>query len=185
VFGLGLIVSRHGQPGQVLGFSGSGRRLGPVARAGHGRRHRGKDRAFALAKKRSVSLLGAPSKLPTATRCGLDWWSAAACLRISWGVAGFFAWAAKLRSGWGGQGSRVCAGRFSWDAEGVSSAGSGHASTVVLFPSWSGATVTIGICWPRRALLSAVTEDGAGVDPLVVILFASCVLSLTMRSTLR
>ena len=89
VFGLGLIVSGMANPAKVLGFLDLGGAWDPslaLVMAGAIAVGLG---AFALAKKRSVSLLGAPMKLPTAGAVDRRLMIGSSLFGIGWGVAGF------------------------------------------------------------------------------------------------
>lgn len=89
VFGLGLIVSGMANPAKVLGFLDLGGAWDPslaLVMAGAIAVGLG---AFALAKKRSVSLLGAPIKLPTAGAVDRRLVVGSSLFGIGWGVAGF------------------------------------------------------------------------------------------------
>lgn len=89
VFGLGLIVSGMANPAKVLGFLDLGGAWDPslaLVMAGAIAVGLG---AFALAKKRSVSLLGAPMRLPTAGAVDRRLMIGSSLFGIGWGVAGF------------------------------------------------------------------------------------------------
>ena len=89
VVGLGLIVSGMANPAKVLGFLDLGGAWDPslaLVMAGAIAVGLG---AFALAKKRSVSLLGAPMKLPTAGAVDRRLMIGSSLFGIGWGVAGF------------------------------------------------------------------------------------------------
>ncbi len=89
VFGLGLIVSGMANPAKVLGFLDLGGRWDPslafvmagaIAVGALG---------FALARKRTVSLLGAAMKLPTSQTIDRRLVLGSAVFGIGWGIAGF------------------------------------------------------------------------------------------------
>ena len=89
LFGLGLIVSHMANPAKVLGFldlAGSWDpslafvMAGAVAVA---------TAAFALARRRRKSLLGATMSLPTATRIDRPLLIGSTLFGIGWGMAGF------------------------------------------------------------------------------------------------
>lgn len=89
VFGLGLILSGMTDPTKVLGFLDVAGRWDPslaLVMAGAIAVAAG---PFALARKRSVSLLGAPMKLPTARRVDRRLLGGSALFGIGWGLAGF------------------------------------------------------------------------------------------------
>lgn len=89
VFGLGLIVSGMANPAKVLGFLDLGGRWDPslalvmaaAIAVGLG--------AFAVAKKRAVSLLGAPMKLPPTGAVDRRLILGSSVFGIGWGLAGF------------------------------------------------------------------------------------------------
>lgn len=89
VFGLGLIVSGMANPAKVLGFldlagvwdpSLAFVMAGAIAVAAV---------AFALARRRSHSLLGAPMQLPSARRIDRRLVIGSLLFGVGWGVAGF------------------------------------------------------------------------------------------------
>ena len=89
VFGLGLIVSGMANPAKVLGFldlagvwdpSLAFVMAGAIAVAAV---------AFALARRRSHSLLGAPMQLPSARRTDRRLVIGSLLFGVGWGVAGF------------------------------------------------------------------------------------------------
>ena len=89
VFGLGLIVSGMADPAKVLGFLDVAGRwnpsltfvmVGEIA-VGLG--------AFAWARRRSTSLLGASMRLPTATRIDRRLLVGGLLFGVGWGLAGF------------------------------------------------------------------------------------------------
>ncbi len=89
VFGLGLIVSGMANPAKVLGFLDLGGRWDPslaLVMAGAIAVGLG---AFAVAKKRTVSLLGAPMKLPPAGAVDRRLMLGSSVFGIGWGLAGF------------------------------------------------------------------------------------------------
>lgn len=88
VFGLGLIVAGMADPSKVLGFldiagnwdpSLAFVMAGAIAVAGV---------AFTFAKRRSLSLLGLPMQLPTATHLDRRLIGGSALFGIGWGLAG-------------------------------------------------------------------------------------------------
>lgn len=89
VFGLGLIVSGMANPAKVLGFLDLGGRWDPslaLVMAGAIAVGLG---AFAVAKKRAVSLLGAPMKLPPTGAVDRRLMLGNSVFGIGWGLAGF------------------------------------------------------------------------------------------------
>ncbi len=89
VFGLGLIVSGMANPAKVLGFLDLGGAWDPsLAFVMAGAIAVGA-LAFALAKKRTVSFLGATMKLPTSRDIDRRLVIGSVLFGIGWGVAGF------------------------------------------------------------------------------------------------
>lgn len=89
VFGLGLIVSGMANPAKVLGFLDLGGAWDPsLAFVMAGAIAVGA-LAFALARKRTVSFLGAPMKLPTSRDIDSRLLIGSVVFGIGWGVAGF------------------------------------------------------------------------------------------------
>ena len=89
VFGLGLIVSGMANPIKILGFldlTGSWDPSLALVMAGAVTVGFG---AFAIARKRTVSLLGSDMKLGTATRIDRRLLVGSALFGIGWGIAGF------------------------------------------------------------------------------------------------
>ena len=89
VFGLGLIVSGMANPAKVLGFLDLGGRWDPslaLVMAGAIAVGLG---AFAVAKRRAVSLLGAPMKLPPTGAVDRRLMLGSSVFGIGWGLAGF------------------------------------------------------------------------------------------------
>jgi len=89
VFGIGLIISGMANPAKVLGFldiSGSWDpslafvMAGAIAVGAL---------AFALARRRSASLLGAPIKLPAGREIDRRLVTGSALFGVGWGIAGF------------------------------------------------------------------------------------------------
>lgn len=89
VFGLGLIVSGMANPIKILGFLDLTGRWDPslalvmagAVAVGFG--------AFAIARKRTVSLLGSDMKLGTASHIDRRLLGGGALFGIGWGIAGF------------------------------------------------------------------------------------------------
>ena len=89
VFGLGLIVSGMANPAKVLGFLDVGGAWDPsLALVIAGAIAVG-FAAFFFAKKRTLSLLGAEMKLPTASPIDRRLMMGSALFGIGWGIAGF------------------------------------------------------------------------------------------------
>jgi uncharacterized membrane protein YedE/YeeE len=89
VFGLGLIVSGMANPAKVLGFLDVGGSWDPsLAFVMAGAIAVGAI-AFAVARKRTLSLLGAAMKLPTSREINRRLVIGSALFGIGWGVAGF------------------------------------------------------------------------------------------------
>ena len=89
VFGIGLIVSGMADPAKVLGFLDLAGAWDPsLAFVMAGAIAVGVV-AFAVARRRTVSLLGAEMKLPTARRIDLRLVTGSVVFGIGWGVAGF------------------------------------------------------------------------------------------------
>ena len=89
VFGIGLIVSGMADPAKVLGFLDLAGVWDPsLAFVMAGAIAVGVV-AFAVARRRTVSLLGAEMKLPTARRIDLRLVAGSVVFGIGWGVAGF------------------------------------------------------------------------------------------------
>lgn len=89
VFGLGLIVSGMANPAKVLGFLDLAGAWDPsLAFVMAGAIAVG-SLAFAVAKKRTVSLLGTAMKLPTANDIDQRLVIGSVLFGIGWGVAGF------------------------------------------------------------------------------------------------
>lgn len=89
VFGLGLIVSGMADPAKVLGFLDLAGAWDPsLALVMAGAIGVGLV-AFAIARRRTVSLLGAPMRLPTATQIDRRLVGGSLLFGIGWGIAGF------------------------------------------------------------------------------------------------
>ena len=89
VFGLGLIVSGMADPAKVLGFLDLAGRWDPSLALVMGGAIGVGAVAFALARRRSVSLLGAAMKLPTARQIDRRLVIGSLLFGIGWGIAGF------------------------------------------------------------------------------------------------
>ena len=89
VFGLGLIVSGMANPAKVIGFLDLTGRWDPsLAFVMAGAIAVGAI-AFALARTRTASLLGAPMKLPSEQRIDRRLLAGALVFGVGWGIAGF------------------------------------------------------------------------------------------------
>jgi uncharacterized membrane protein YedE/YeeE len=89
VFGLGLVLSGMADPAKVLGFLDLAGAWDPsLALVMAGAVAVGLV-AFALAKRRSVSLIGLEMKLPTARRVDARLVGGSLLFGIGWGLAGF------------------------------------------------------------------------------------------------
>lgn len=89
VFGLGLLLSGMADPAKVLGFLDLAGAWDPsLAFVMVGAIAVGLP-AFALARRRSVSLLGAPMRLPTARAIDRRLVGGSVLFGIGWGIAGF------------------------------------------------------------------------------------------------
>lgn len=89
VFGLGLIVSGMANPAKVLGFLDIAGRWDPSLAFVMGGAVAVGLIAFRFARGRSVSLLGAPMRLPTADAIDHRLLAGGLLFGIGWGIAGF------------------------------------------------------------------------------------------------
>ena len=89
VFGLGLIVSGMANPGKVLGFLDLAGHWDPSLAFVMGGAIAVGAVAFFVARKRTVSLLGAEMKLPVARHIDRRLIVGSALFGIGWGIAGF------------------------------------------------------------------------------------------------
>lgn len=89
VFGLGLIVSGMANPAKVLGFLDLSGRWDPSLALVMGGAIGVAVGAFALARRRTVSLLGAAMRLPTARQIDRRLLTGSVLFGAGWGVAGF------------------------------------------------------------------------------------------------
>ena len=89
VFGLGLIVSGMANPAKVLGFLDLGGRWDPSLAFVMGGAIAVGAVAFAVARRRTVSFLGAAMRLPTARTVDRRLAVGSVLFGIGWGVAGF------------------------------------------------------------------------------------------------
>lgn len=89
VFGLGLIISGMANPSKVLGFLDLAGAWDPsLALVMAGAIGVGFF-AFLIAKRRTLSLIGAEMKLPTATHIDKRLLTGGALFGVGWGIAGF------------------------------------------------------------------------------------------------
>lgn len=89
VFGLGLIVSGMADPAKVLGFLDLAGAWDPSLAFVMGGAVGVSAVAFMFARRRKLSLLGAPVALPTARRIDRRLVGGSLLFGIGWGVAGF------------------------------------------------------------------------------------------------
>ncbi len=89
VFGLGLIVSGMANPAKVIGFLDLFGRWDPSLALVMGGAVAVGVVAFALARRRTRSLLGAEMRLPSADRIDRRLIGGAAVFGVGWGLAGF------------------------------------------------------------------------------------------------
>nr|WP_315428581.1 DUF6691 family protein [uncultured Albidiferax sp.] len=89
VFGLGLIVSGMANPAKVLGFLDLGGVWDPSLAFVMGGAIAVGAVAFAVAKRRSVSLLGAPMRVPNGRHIDRRLVLGSLLFGVGWGVAGF------------------------------------------------------------------------------------------------
>lgn len=89
LFGLGLIVSGMSNPAKVLGFLDLAGAWDPTLMFVMGGAVLIGSLGFAIAKRRSHSLLGAPMRLPTATDLDKRLLVGSLVFGIGWGIAGF------------------------------------------------------------------------------------------------
>ncbi|CDS53366.1 GENE II AND X PROTEINS [Polaromonas sp. CG9_12] len=89
VFGIGLMVSGMANPAKVLGFLDLFGRWDPSLALVMGGAVAVSAVAFAIARRRSVSLLGAAMKLPTARQIDRRLVMGSVLFGIGWGIAGF------------------------------------------------------------------------------------------------
>jgi uncharacterized protein len=89
VFGLGLILSGMANPAKVLGFLDLAGAWDPSLAFVMGGAIGVGSVAFAIAKRRSTSLLGQPMRLPQATQIDRKLMLGSTLFGIGWGVAGF------------------------------------------------------------------------------------------------
>ncbi|MGN6317275.1 DUF6691 family protein [Trinickia sp.] len=89
MFGLGLIVSDMADPAKVLGFLDLAGRWDPSLAFVMGGAVAIGSIAFAVARGRSASLLGAPMSWPTLNRIDRPLIIGSALFGIGWGLAGF------------------------------------------------------------------------------------------------
>ena len=89
VFGFGLILSGMADPAKVLGFLDLAGAWDPSLALVMGGAIAVGLPAFAWARRRSVSLLGAPMRLPTARAIDRRLVGGSVLFGIGWGIAGF------------------------------------------------------------------------------------------------
>ena len=89
VFGIGLILSGMANPAKVLGFLDLSGRWDPSLAFVMGGAVAVVAVAFFFARRRSVSLLGAAMKLPTARQIDRRLVMGSVLFGIGWGIAGF------------------------------------------------------------------------------------------------
>ena len=89
VFGIGLMVSGMANPAKVLGFLDLFGRWDPSLGLVMGGAVAVSAVAFAIARRRSASLLGAALKLPTARQIDRRLVMGSVLFGIGWGIAGF------------------------------------------------------------------------------------------------
>ncbi|MGR9014233.1 MAG: DUF6691 family protein [Gammaproteobacteria bacterium] len=89
LFGLGLIVSGMTDPAKVIGFLDLAGAWDPTLMFVMGGAVLIGSGGFAFAKKRQLSLLGAPMRLPTATELDKRLLTGSLAFGIGWGIAGF------------------------------------------------------------------------------------------------
>lgn len=89
LFGLGLIVSHMANPSKVLGFLDLAGRWDPSLAFVMGGAVAVATLAFAFARRRASSLLGAPMSWPTAIGIDRPLVVGSALFGIGWGLAGF------------------------------------------------------------------------------------------------
>jgi uncharacterized membrane protein YedE/YeeE len=89
LFGIGLLVSGMANPAKVLGFLDLAGRWDPSLLLVMGGALLVAFPAFALARRRRHSLIGAPMALPTATRLDRRLIVGSALFGAGWGIAGF------------------------------------------------------------------------------------------------
>ncbi len=89
VFGLGLIISGMTDPGKVLGFLDLAGLWDPSLALVMGGAILVGVFAFALARKRTTSLLGSPMQLPTARHIDRRLVLGSLVFGVGWGIAGF------------------------------------------------------------------------------------------------
>ena len=89
VFGLGLIVSGMANPAKVLGFLDLAGAWDPSLALVMAGSISVAALAFAVARRRTVSLLGAPMKLPTARGIDRRLVMGSLLFEAGWGIAGF------------------------------------------------------------------------------------------------
>lgn len=89
LFGLGLIISGMTNPDKIIGFLDLAGAWDPTLIFVMGGAVLIGSGGFALAKKRQLSLLGAPMRLPTATNLDKRLLIGSLAFGVGWGIAGF------------------------------------------------------------------------------------------------
>lgn len=89
IFGLGLILAGMANPAKVIGFLDLAGNWDPSLAFVMGGAIAVATGAFAMARKRARSILGAPMQLPTARDIDLRLVLGSVAFGIGWGIAGF------------------------------------------------------------------------------------------------
>jgi uncharacterized membrane protein YedE/YeeE len=110
VFGIGLMVSGMANPAKVLGFLDLFGNWDPSLAFVMGGAILVGVVAFALARKRTVSLLGLQMRMPTATQVDRRLVGGGLLFGIGWGIAGFCPGPALVALGMGEQKASVFVG---------------------------------------------------------------------------
>ncbi|MGE4241712.1 DUF6691 family protein [Ramlibacter sp.] len=103
VFGIGLIVSGMADPAKVFGFLDLAGRWDPSLAFVMGGAILVGVFAFAFARKRTVSLLGLPMRMPTSSQVDRRLVGGGLLFGIGWGIAGFCPGPALVAAGMGEQ----------------------------------------------------------------------------------
>ena len=101
VFGVGLIVSGMADPAKVLGFLDLAGAWDPSLAFVMGGAILVGAFAFAIATRRTVSLLGLPMRMPTSTRLDRRLVGGSVVFGVGWGIAGFCPGPALVAAGMG------------------------------------------------------------------------------------
>jgi uncharacterized protein len=102
VFGFGLLISGMANPAKVLGFLDVTGRWDPSLAFVMGGALAVGLVAFTVARRRALSLLGEPMRLPAAQRIDRRLLAGAALFGVGWGIAGFCPGPAVVALGIGG-----------------------------------------------------------------------------------